>query len=315
MEKGNQLWVNKYRPHKIDDCILPADLKKTFAAFRDKNHVPNMTLAGGPGMGKTTVAMALCEELDVDWYKINCSENGNIDTLRTDIRQFASTVSMTGGRKAVIMDEADGLTKVTQQALRPFIEEFGNNCSFILTCNYPNQIIEAIRDSRCPTIQFKPTKEDKKPMLIGFHKMVVGILKKESVKFDNEVLGKVIGKYFPDFRATLGQLQKYAQIGEINDGILSYLVEFPVKALIEAMKDKNFTDVRKWVSANIGNEPQALYRQLFDGMHNHFPAPFLPQFILILADYMDQASRSLDQEITLLAFLTRVMADEEFQVK
>jgi DNA polymerase III delta prime subunit len=314
MIRDHILWVEKYRPHKIADCILPAELKKLFTAFRDKSYVPNMTLTGGPGIGKTTIAMALCDELDADYLKINCSENGNIDMLRTDIRGFASTVSMTGGRKVVILDEADGLTKLTQEALRGAIEEYAGNCSFILTCNFPNQLIDALKESRCPIIKFDVRKEDKKPMAIGMHKRIEVMLNTEKIPFDGKVIAKLIGKYFPDFRATIGQLQKYAQVGKIDEGILSNLDEIPIAALIAAMKAKEFTEVRKWVAQNIGNEPHLIYRQLFDAMYQTFPVNFIPQFVLILGDFIDQASRSLDQEICLLAFLTRVMADDDFEV-
>lgn len=314
MIREHILWVEKYRPHKIEDIVLPADLKPVFQGFVDQNFIPNMTLSGSPGIGKTTMARALCDVLDADYLVINCSENGNIDTLRTDIRDFASTVSMTGGRKVVILDEADGLTALTQKALRNFMEEFAGNCSFILTCNYPNQIIEAIRESRCPITYFKPTKEDKKAMAMAFHKRVVMILKKENIPFDEKVIVKMVGKYFPDFRAILGHLQKYSVTGKIDEGLISILSDVPLATLVAAMKAKNFGDVRKWVANNADNEPTRLYRQLFDAMYTHFAPAFIPQFVLILGDYMDQAARSLDQEITLLAFITRVMADDDFAV-
>lgn len=313
MVREHILWVEKYRPKRIEECILPEKLKKVFLSFVEKRLIPNMTLSGRAGIGKTTVALALCEELDADWLVINCSENGNIDTIRTDIRQFASTVSITGGRKVVILDEADGLTKQAQQALRNFMEEFAGNCSFILTCNFINQVIDALQ-SRCPVIEFKPSKEDKPVMAKAMHKRIEEILKKENVPYDNKVLAKLVVNYFPDFRETLGQLQKYSAVGKIDEGILMNLSEVPIKALIEAMKAKKFDDVRKWVANNIDNEPTRIYRQLFDAMYEHFSPSFIPEFVLILGDYIDQASRSLDQEITLLAFLTRVMADDGFKV-
>jgi DNA polymerase III delta prime subunit len=314
MIREHLLWVEKYRPHKISDCILPAETRTLFTAFKEKGFVGNMTLAGGPGIGKTTIVLALCDEIDADHLLINCSENGNIDTLRTDIRGFASTVSVTGGRKVIILDEADGLTPLTQKGLRGAIEEYAGNCSFVLTCNFPNQLIDALKDSRCPIIKFDIKKEDKKPMAIGIHKRIVSILKAENIPYDDKVLAKLIGKYFPDFRATIGQIQKYAQVGKIDEGILANLDEVPIKALLEAMKAKNFGEVRKWVAQNVGNEPHLIYRLLFDSMYQAFPAAFIPQFVLILGDFIDQASRSLDQEICLLAFLTRVMADDEFEV-
>jgi DNA polymerase III delta prime subunit len=314
MIREHLLWVEKYRPKSIDDCILPENLKTQFQAMVEKNLIPNMTLSGRAGIGKTTVALALCEQLDADWLVINCSENGNIDTIRTDIRQFASTVSITGGRKVVLLDEADGLTNQAQQALRNFMEEFAGNCSFILTCNFINQVIDALQ-SRCPVIDFKPTKEDRPVMAKAMHKRIEEILKKENVKYDSKILAKLVMNYFPDFRETLGQLQKYSAIGAIDGGILVNLDEVPIKALVEAMKTKNFGEVRKWVANNIDNEPTRIYRQLFDAMYEHFAPSFIPVFVLILGDFLDQASRSLDQEITLLAFLTRVMADDEFKIK
>jgi DNA polymerase III delta prime subunit len=261
----------------------------------------------------TTVARALCDQLDADFLVINCSENGNIDTLRTDIRGFSSTVSMTGGRKVVLLDEADGLTGITQQALRAFIEEFAGNCSFILTCNFKNQIIDALH-SRCPLIEFKPTKEDKVLMAKQMHQRVVEILKKEKIPYEDKIIAQIIMKFFPDFRETLGTIQKFSIVGKIDSSILASLSEVPLKELLEAMKVKDFTKVRKWVADNIDNEPTRIYRQLFDAMYAHFKPAFIPQFVLILGDFLDQAGRSLDQEITLLAFLTRVMADENFEI-
>jgi DNA polymerase III delta prime subunit len=263
MIREDIIWVEKWRPHKIVDCILPENLKKIFQSYVDKNIIPHMTLSGGPGCGKTTVAKALCEELDADWLYINCSENGNIDTLRTDIRTFASTVSMTGGRKVVILDEADGLTTITLQALRGFIEEFSGNCSFILTCNFKNKIIDPLL-SRCPLIEFKPSKEDKVLMAKAMHRRVVEILKKENVSFDEKVLTQIIIKFFPDFRETIGVLQKYAIAGKIDSSLFSSLDDIPIKKLLEAMKSKDFTKVRRWVADNIDNEPTRIYRLLFD---------------------------------------------------
>jgi len=313
MVREHIIWVEKFRPHTIKDTILPDSLRTNFQSFVDKNIIPNMTLHGVAGIGKTSIAKALCDELDADYLVINCSENGNIDTLRTDIRGFASTVSMTGGRKVVILDEADGLTKATQEALRAFMEDFANNCSFILTCNFKNQIIEPIY-SRCPIIEFKPNKTDKPLMAKQMHKRCVEILKKENIPFEEKVLIQLIMKFFPDFRKTLGVLQKYSISGKIDSSILNVFEDFPIKSLIEAMKVRDFTKVRKWIADNIDNEPTRIYRQLFDAMCDHFKPEFIPQFVLILGDYLDQAGRSLDQEITLLAFLTRVMSDDSFEI-
>jgi len=313
MIRAELIWVEKYRPHTVKDCVLPESLRSIFQAYVDKKIIPNMTLSGGPGIGKTTISKALCDQLDADLLVVNCSENGNIDTLRNDIRCFASTVSMTGGRKVVLLDEADGLTFTTQQALRAFMEEFSGNCSFILTCNFKNKIIDALH-SRCPVIEFKPTKDDKIGMAKQMHQRAEEILKKEKVPFEDKILAQLIMKFFPDFRETLGTLQKYSIVGKIDSGIISMISEAPIKELIGAMKEKDFTKVRKWVANNLDNEPARIYRQLFDSMYEHFKPAFIPQFVLVLGDYLDQAGRSLDQEITLLAFLTRVMADEEFEV-
>ena len=313
MFREHILWTEKYRPHSVKDCVLPESLRTEFQSYVDNKIIPNMSLTGGPGMGKTSIGRAVCDELDADVLVINCSENGNIDTLRTDIRQFSSTVSMTGGRKVVLLDEADGLTKLTQQALRPFMEEFAGNCSFILTGNFPNQIIGALF-SRCPEIKFKPTKDDKMMMAKQMHVRIANILKKENVPFEDKVLAKLIIRFFPDFRETIGVLQKYAIMGKIDSSIFAALDDFPIKSLIAAMKEKDFTKVRKWVAENTDNEPSRIYRQLFDAMNVHFKSAFIPQFVLILGDYLDQAGRSLDQEITLLAFLTQVMTQEDFEV-
>jgi DNA polymerase III delta prime subunit len=314
MIKDMLIWVEKYRPHTIKETILPENLKVIFQSFADKNIIPNMTLSGVPGVGKTSCAKALCEELDADFFVINCSENGNIDIIRTDIRCFASTVSMTGGRKVVILDEADGITPLAQKALRNFIEEFAGNASFILTCNFQNQIIKALK-SRCPLIEFKPTKADKPKMAKEFHKRITEILKKENIPYDDKVVSQLVIKFFPDFRETLGQLQKYSAVGRIDEGLLTNLSEVPLKELTEAMKSKNFDKVRKWVANNSDNEPNRIYRQIFDKMYDHIESKSIPQFVLILGDFLDQASRSLDPEICLLAFLTMLMASEEIVFK
>ena len=313
MIRDQILWVEKYRPHTVKETVLPENLRTIFQAYVDKNIIPNMTLHGVAGIGKTTIARALCEELDADYLVINCSENGNIDTLRNDIRGFASTVSMTGGRKVVILDEADGLTKLTQEAFRAFSEEFARNCSFILTCNFSNQIIKALF-SRCPITEFKPTKEEKIDMAKQMHLRAADILKKEKIPYEDKVLAKIIMRYFPDFRETIGVLQKYSIVGKIDAGILTSLIDLPVKALVEAMKEKDFNKVRRWVADHSDSEPSRIYRQLFDAMYVHFKPGFIPQFVLILGDYMDQAGRSLDQEITMLAFLVQVMSQEDFEV-
>jgi DNA polymerase III delta prime subunit len=308
------LWSEKYRPHTVGECVLSDSLRNIFQSYVDKKIIPNMTLSGGPGIGKTTIGRAICDQLDADVFVVNCSEEGNIDKLRTDIRGFSSTVSMTGGRKVILLDEADGLTGITQQALRAFMEEFSGNASFILTCNFENKIIEALY-SRCPIVRFKPSKEDKVSMAKQMHKRIVEILKKENISFDEKVIAQLVMKFFPDFRKTIGILQRYSVVGQIDSGIIATLEEVPIKALVAAMKEKDFGKVRKWVAEHIDNDPTQIYRQIFDAMYDHFAPEFIPQFVLILGDYLDQAARSLDQEITMLAFLTQVMSQEEFKVK
>jgi DNA polymerase III delta prime subunit len=314
MIRSEIIWTEKFRPHTIKDCVLPESLQQIFRAYVDKNIIPNMVLSGGPGIGKTTVARALCDELDADFLYINASENGNIDTIRTDIRGFASTVSMTGGRKVILLDEADGLTAVAQQALRGFIEEFAGNASFILTCNFKNKIIDALQ-SRCPVIEFKPTKADKPKMARQMHLRAVDILKRENIPYEDKVLAQLIMRFFPDFRETIGVLQKYSIVGKIDSGIISALDDFPIKTLMASMKEKDFTKVRRWVADNSDNEPTRIYRQLFDAMNDLLEPRSIPPFVLILGDFLDQASRSLDQEVCLLAFLTRIMIEEDINWK
>jgi DNA polymerase III delta prime subunit len=307
------LWVEKYRPKTIEDTILPADLKSTFQQFVNNKNVPNLILAGGPGVGKTTVARAMLEELGADYIIINGSMNGNIDTLRNEIKNYASTMSFVGGRKYVILDEADYLNpQSTQPALRNFMEEFSSNCGFILTCNYVNRIITPLH-SRCSVIHFKVVNGNKKKLAAQFIKRVEDILKKENVLYDKAVIAEMIMKYLPDWRRVLNELQRYSATGKIDTGILTSVSNANVKDLFKRLKDKDFSGMRKWVVENLDNEPQAIFRQIFDGANDALAPNSIPQLILYLADYQYKAAFVADQEINLVAFLTQVMADCEFK--
>lgn len=305
------LWVEKYRPRKISECILPATLKKTFQEMVDSGQCQNLLLSGGPGCGKTTVAKAMCNELGSDFIVINCSEDGNIDTLRTKIRNFASTVSFGGGTKIVILDEFDYSNPQSMQpALRGFIEEFANNCRFILTCNYKSRIIEPLH-SRCTSIDFKFTGDDKMTMCAQFMDRLKTILTAEQIPFDEKVLAKLIMKYAPDFRRLLNELQRYSVNGKIDTGILSESGDIVIKDLLKAMKDKDFTNVRKWVVMNINNDPVHIFRKIYDGLYENFTPSTIPSAILILADYQYKSAFVADQEINLTACLVQLMMDCE----
>jgi len=307
------LWVEKYRPKKIADAILPDDLKATFQEFVNNQNIPNLILAGGPGVGKTTIARAMLEELNVDYIIINGSMNGNIDTLRNEIKSYASSMSFVGGRKYVILDEADYLNpQSTQPALRNFMEEFSSNCGFILTCNYLNRIIAPLH-SRCSVIQFKIVNGTKKKLAAQFIKRIEDILKKENIEYEKDVIAEIIMKYLPDWRRVLNELQRYSIVGKIDSGILSNTSNANIKELIKSLKEKDFGSMRKWVVQNLDNEPQAIFRQIFDSANDHLEKNSIPQLVLYLADYQYKAAFVVDQEINLVAFLTQVMADCEFK--
>lgn len=306
------LWVEKYRPKKIAETILPAGLKKTFQEFVDNGELPNLLLSGSQGTGKTTVARALCEEVGADYIVINGSMNGNIDTLRNDIKNFASTVSLNGGRKVVILDEADYLNpQSTQPALRGFIEEFSKNCSFILTCNFKNRIIAPLH-SRCSVIDFK-IENTEKPKLAGqFFKRVITILETENVTFSEKVVAEVINRHFPDNRRILNELQRYGASGTIDEGILSVSSDANMKELMRNLKEKNFKEVRKWVALNIDNDPVQLYRNFYDNASTYVAPRSIPQLVVTLADYQYKSAFVADQEINLVACLTELMVECEF---
>ncbi len=307
------LWVEKYRPRVLKDAILPSELKKTFQEFVAKGNVPNLLLTGGPGIGKTTVARAILEELQCDYIVINGSMNGNIDTLRNEIMQFASSVSFTGGRKYVILDEADYLNpNSTQPALRNFMEEFSVNCGFILTCNFKNRIIQPLQ-SRCSNIDFTVKNADKPTMAGLFFNRICTILEMENVKYDKKVVAALITKHFPDWRRVINELQRYSVSGVIDSGILSNIEEVTIKELIEYMRSKNFTNVRKWVAQNIDNDVTSIFRKFYDHSNELFTPASVPQLILTIANYQYKAAFVVDQEINLSACLAEVMVNCEFK--
>ena len=307
------LWVEKFRPQSIKDCILPVDLKENFQTIVDSGEMQNLLLSGGPGCGKTTVAKAMCSELDSDFIVINCSEDGNIDTLRTKIRNFASTVSIAGGKKVVILDEFDYANAQSMQpALRGFIEEFSDNCRFILTCNYKNRIIQPLH-SRCTCIEFKIPKSEKPHLASQFMDRTKTILSNEGVTFDEKVLAEVIMKHFPDFRRILNELQRYSVSGTIDVGILSQIGEIRVKDLVTHMKKKEFTNVRKWVVDNMDNDQIHIIRKIYDGLYEFFAPQSIPQAVLILSEYQYKAAFVADHEINMTACLTELMLECEFK--
>jgi DNA polymerase III delta prime subunit len=311
--KDEFLWTQLYRPRKIEDCILPKSLKDTFQEFVKQGNVPNLLLCGTQGTGKTTVARALCEELGFDVLEINGSMNGGIDTLRNEIKNFASTISFSGSRKAVILDEADYLNaQSTQPALRNFMEEFSKNCAFILTCNFKNRIIEPLH-SRCSVIEFKIPQKEKQVLAAQFYKRVLHILKEENIEFEPAVVAQLITTHFPDWRRVLNELQRYSATGKIDTGILTNLKDESFKVLIDALKERNFNSMRKWVGENSDTEPSAFFRKFYDSAHNYMTAKSIPPLVLLLAKYQYQAAFVADQEINTSAFLTEVMIDAEWQ--
>ena len=307
------VWVEKYRPKTIDQCVLPKGLAKTFTEIASTGELPNMMFSGTAGVGKTTVAKALCNMLDLDYIVVNGSEEGNIDTLRGKIKQFASSVSLQGGYKVVILDEADYLNpQSTQPALRGFIEEFSNNCRFILTCNFKNRIIEPLH-SRCSVYDFSIPNAEKPAIAGGIFKRVTGILDTEGVKYDQKVVAELVQKYFPDFRRILNECQRYSVSGTIDAGILVNLGDDNVKGLIATLKDKNFKAMRKWVADNMDSEPRAIYRKIYDNMNEYLQPQSIPQVVLILADYQYKNAFVADHELNTVACMTEIMAASEWK--
>lgn len=313
MMSDNLIWVEKYRPRTIDDTILPNELKQTFKEFVVKDTIPNLMLSGRAGTGKTTVAKAMLEELGHDYIVINGSLNGNIDTLRNEIKTFASAVSLSGGRKYVILDEADYLNpNSTQPALRNFIEEYSSNCGFILTCNFKNRIIEPLH-SRCSVIEFKIPKDEKPKMASRFFKRVMEILSLENVQADTKAVAAVVEKHFPDFRRTLNELQRYSATGSIDTGILTDHKEESLKELISHLKAKSFTNVRRWVGENSDIDTSVFFRLLYDTSSEYLKPSSISQLVLILAEYQYKAAFVADPEINLTACLTEIMIEVEFK--
>jgi len=306
------LWVEKYRPKTIEDCILPDAIKSTFQEYVNRKEIPNLLLAGTAGVGKTTIAKALCNEVGCDYIVINGSDESGIDVLRNKIKNYASSVSLAGGRKVVIIDEADYLNpNSTQPALRGAIEEFSSNCSFIFTCNFKNRIIDPIH-SRCSVVDFK-INGSKAKMAAAFFKRCEWILDQENITYDKEVVAAVITKHFPDNRRVLNELQRYSVSGTIDKGILSNVADIQLGALVTALKEKDFASTRKWVTNNLDNDPVKIYRKLYDTLYESLKPQSVPQLVLILAKYQYQAAFVADHEINMVACLTEIMVDCEFK--
>ena len=309
------IWVEKYRPKTIDDCILPQSIKNTFKDFVKSGQIPNMLLSGPPGIGKTTVAKALCHELGVDYYVINGSDEGRfLDTVRKNAKNFASTVSLSSDakHKIIIIDEADNTGNDVQLLLRAFIEEFSNNCRFIFTCNYKNKIIEPLH-SRCSVIDFGIKGKEKAEVANTFFKRLNSILEKEGCDADKKVLAELINKHFPDWRRVLNECQRYSISGKIDSGILVHFSEVKVNDLLKNLKEKNFPEVRKWVVDNLDNDPSVLLRHVYDALFDALENPSVAAAVLIIARYQYQIAFVSDQEINLLAALTEIMVECNFK--
>ena len=307
------LWVEKYRPNTINDCILPDNLKKTFTEFVNDKHIPNLILSGGPGIGKTTVAKAMLDEIGATYMLINGSEESGIDILRTKIKNFASTVSLEGGRKYIILDEADYLNaQSTQPALRGFMEEFHKNCGFILTCNYKNRLIPPLH-SRCSVVDFIIPKEQKPQLAQNFFIRVKSILNKENVKFDTKAVAELLNKFFPDWRRVLNELQRYSASGQVDAGILVNISDSNINELMHSLKQKEFTNVRKWIVQNLDNDPVRIFRRVYDNLYDCLDGSTIPHAVVILADYSYKSAFVADQEINLLACMTELMGQVKFK--
>ena len=308
------LWVERYRPSTVDDLILPEDIKNTFRSIIGEGKIPNLILSGSAGTGKTSAAIVLCKELDCDYLMINGSDEGRlIETLRNKLTQYCSSVSMSGGRKVVIMDEADYMTPDSvQPAMRGFIEKFSSNCSFIFTCNFKNRIIEPIH-SRCAVIDYGLSPNDKPTMGREFASRCKFILEDNSIQFDEAVLQQMIVKYFPDFRRVLNELQRYSVSGNIDSGILLNISDANMNNLADALKSKNFKEVRSWVVNNLDNDPKMLYRKVYDKLYEKCDPNSLPQIILVIAEYQYKSAFVADQEINLMACLVEIMSNAKFK--
>jgi len=309
------IWVEKYRPTTIDECILPERIKQTFQEFVKKGEIPNMLLSGPPGIGKTTVAKALCHQIGADYYVINGSDEGRfLDTVRNNAKNFASTVSLTSDskHKVIIIDEADNTTSDVQLLLRASIEEFSRNCRFIFTCNYKNKIIEPLH-SRCSVVDFSVNKKDKPAIAAQFFSRINHILEVERVESDKKVIIQLINKHFPDWRRVLNECQRYSVSGKIDSGILAAFSDVAVDDLVKNLKQKNFSEVRKWVVTNLDNDPTVLLRRIYDTLYDTMVPTSIPAAVLVIAKYQYQMAFVADQEINLLAALTEIMVECEFK--
>ena len=313
MSTTDFLWVEEYRPKTIDDCILPQSLKTLFQSFIEKGEISNMLFSGTPGVGKTTVAKALCEQMNCDWIMINGSEEGGIDVLRNKIKNFASTVSLSGGKKVVILDEADYLNpQSTQPALRGFVEEFHKNCRFILTCNFKNRIIEPLH-SRFSNIEFKINNKEKPQLQTQLYNRATFILKSKNIEYEDKALIGLITRHFPDFRKLINELQRYSVSGAIDAGILVNISDENLKSLTGHLKAKEFGDMRKWVVNNLDNDPVKIFRKIYDSLNTTLQPETIPHAILIIADYQYKSAFVADQEINLVACLTEIMSQVKFK--
>jgi len=306
------LWTQEYRPKTIDECILPERLKKPFQEYVNQQSIPNLLLAGGAGVGKTTVAKAMCEEIGCDYMVINGSDESGIDTFRTKIKTYASAISLSGGRKVIIIDEADYLNpNSTQPALRNAIEEFSQNCSFIFTCNFKNRIIEPLH-SRCAVVEFSLKNPEKSQMAGQFFKRLQMILKTEGVEYDDKVVAELIKKHFPDFRRVINELQRYSKFGKIDVGVLSQIGDVGISDLIKNLKERDFASVRKWAATN-DIDPTTLFRKLYDGVYDYLKPSSIPQAVVLIADYSYKSAFVADQEINIVACLIELMGNVEFK--
>ena len=309
------LWVEKYRPQTIEDCILPIDIKETFKSFIEQGEIPNLLLSGTAGVGKTTIAKALCNQLGADFYVINGSDEGRfLDTVRNNAKNFASTVSLTSEskHKVIIIDEADNTTPDVQLLLRASIEEFSKNCRFIFTCNYKNKIIEPLH-SRCAVVEFGIQGKHKQKIAVRFFNRLVYILEQERIEFDKKVIAELVNKYFPDWRRVLNECQRYAVSGKIDSGILAAFSDVSVNDLVKNLKTKNFSEVRKWVVDNLDNDPTVLLRRIYDSLYESLVPSTIPAAVLVIAKYQYQIAFVADQEINMLACLTEIMVECKFK--
>lgn len=305
------LWCERYRPQKVADCILPERLKTPFQEYVNQNHIPNLLLSGSAGVGKTTVAKALCKEIGCDYMVLNGSDENGVDTIRTKIKSYASSMSFSGGRKVIILDEADYLTPNAQAILRNAIEEFETNCSFIFTCNFKAKIMDALH-SRCAVIDFTLKNEEKEEMAASFFKRIIGILQTEKIEYEQKVVAEIVKKHFPDFRRTINELQRFSQFGKIDIGVLAQVTDVSLSDVTKFLKEKDFKNIRKWVASN-QIDSQTIFRKLYDSLYDILVPQSIPQAVIILADYQYKAAFVADAEINIVACLTELMVNLEFK--